>query len=105
MSAQPEVKSNAEDKVRELEARIHKMEIEKRLEKIHTRNPKFNAEGKSLDYLDGYAQALADLPESTPKLHSTAETVPAPSIAKHGRNIGEPIDEDELIKDTGGSDP
>jgi len=103
MSAQPELKSNAEDRIKELEERIHKMEkAQPLLQKIHTRKPDFKSDGKSLDYLEGYVQALDDFPGALSKQHSVAETVPAQAIAKHGRKIGEPIDEDELIKETGG---
>jgi hypothetical protein len=103
--SEPDTKANAIDpkeaRIHALEERIHALELEKRIARIHSKLPTFDPKGKSMDYLDGFADGLYSAPES--KAHNTAEVVPAAS-AKKGRNIGEVIDEDELVT-VDGSDP
>jgi hypothetical protein len=92
------------DRVKELEARVHALEIEKRISKIHTGNSKFKYENQTLDFLDGYAKALEEMPTkpiSEPKSHAIAENIPK-NQAKIGKPLGEVIDEDELLME--GSD-
>jgi len=76
--------------------KIHALEIEKRVSKIHAKNAKFDPKGKSLDFLDGYCQALEDLPANSPKQHSVAEVVPKETAIKQHK-VDEPIDEDEIV--------
>jgi hypothetical protein len=87
-------------KLDEQTKKIHALEFEKRITKIHAKNPKFDAKDRSLEWMDGYIQALEDMPNSSPKTHSVAEVVPAGAIKQH--KIGEPIDEDAVI--VGGSE-
>lgn len=98
-------KEDQTELVKNLEARIHSLEMDKRITKIHSLNPKFVHKEESLDYLDGYAAGLefgkAQIPQDQ-KTHAVAQNIPI-SQAKIGKAIGEVIDEDEIIEN-GGSD-
>jgi len=89
------VNTESDEKYKQLEARIHFLEVEKRVSKIHAKFPKFDGNSKSIDYLDGFVDCLSQM-DTVPKSHAIAETVPK-SQTKSGKAIGDVIDEDEKI--------
>lgn len=101
MSEQPDAQFS--ERIKELEAKVHSLEIEKRITRIHAMNAKFKDTEKSLDFLDGYGQGYEEALKNHSSINSTVPQTPktnvAENIAKHseapkGTPVG-PIDEDE----------